>query len=85
MGLPAWFGKVNESNGAPVNSIVFCGLLSIIMAASQGFVWLIILSTFIRLLTYLLCIASLPIIERTIPSQPELQFVLPLRTAFRLL
>ncbi len=74
--LPAWFGKINEKNGAPVNSILFCGLLSIGMAVSQGFVWLIILSTFIRLLTYVLCIASLPIIERTIPTQPK-QFKLP--------
>ncbi len=74
--MPAWFGRVSEKNGAPVNSILFCGLLSILMAVSQGFVWLIILSTFIRLLTYLLCIASLPIIERTIPADPG-QFRLP--------
>ncbi|MCA1652798.1 MAG: APC family permease [Sphingomicrobium sp.] len=74
--LPAWFGKVNERSGAPVNSILFCGVLSIAMALGENYVWLIILSTFIRLLTYLLCIASLPIIERTMPTQPE-QFKLP--------
>ncbi|MES2326253.1 MAG: APC family permease [Pseudomonadota bacterium] len=74
--LPAWFGKVNERNGAPFNSILFCGALSIAMAIGQTFVWLTILSTFIRLLTYLLCIASLPFVERTIPAQ-EGQFRLP--------
>lgn len=74
--LPAWFGKVSERNGAPVNSILFFGLLSMVMAVGQTFVWLIALSTFIRLVTYLLCIASLPVIERTVPSQPG-QFRLP--------
>jgi amino acid transporter len=74
--LPAWFGIVNERSGAPANSIVFCGLLSIAMAVGQHFIWLTALSTFVRLLTYVLCIASLPIIERTMPSQPE-QFRLP--------
>lgn len=74
--LPAWFGKVSERNGAPVNSIMFFGLLSMVMAVGQTFVWLIALSTFIRLVTYLLCITSLPVIERTVPSQPG-QFRLP--------
>ena len=74
--LPIWLGKVNERTGAPVNSILFCGLLSVAMAVGQTFVWLTILSTFIRLLTYLLCIASRPFIERTTPVQ-EGQFSLP--------
>ena len=74
--LPAWFGSVNAKSGAPVNSIIFCGLLSIAMAVGQHFVWLTTLSTFVRLLTYVLCIASLPIIERTMLSQPD-QFRLP--------
>jgi amino acid transporter len=74
--LPAWFGKVSETNGAPVNSILFFGLLSMVMAVGQTFVWLIALSTFIRLVTYLLCIASLPVIEKTVPAQPG-QFRLP--------
>lgn len=74
--LPAWLGKVNRRSRVPVNSILFCGLLSIGMAVSQGFVWLVTLSTFARLLTYALCIASLPKIERTIPAE-EGQFSLP--------
>ena len=74
--LPAWFGKVNEKSRVPVNSILFCGILSIALAVDQHFVWLVALSTFVRLVTYVLCIASLPVIERTIPSEAG-QFRLP--------
>lgn len=74
--LPAWFGKVNETSRVPVNSILFCGIFSFAMAVGQHFVWLVTLSTFVRLVTYALCIASLPIIERTIPVE-EGQFRLP--------
>lgn len=74
--LPAWFGKVNEKSHVPVNSILFCGLFSLAMAVGQHYVWLVTLSTFVRLVTYALCIASLPVIERTIPAE-EGQFRLP--------
>ena len=74
--LPAWFGKVNETSRVPVNSILFCGIFSLAMAVGQHYVWLVTLSTFVRLVTYALCIASLPIIERTIPAE-EGQFGLP--------
>lgn len=74
--LPAWFGVVNDQTRVPVNSILFCGAFSMVMALSQHFIWLATLSTFVRLLTYALCIASLPIIERTVPEQAE-QFRLP--------
>jgi len=69
--LPAWFGSVNERSGVPVNSIVFCGILSIAVALSQHFIWLVTMSTLVRMLSYALCIASLPIIERTMPSQQD--------------
>ena len=74
--LPAWLGRVNEKSHAPTNSILFCGILSLAMAVGQHYVWLVTLSTFVRLITYALCIASLPVIERTIPSHPG-QFKLP--------
>lgn len=74
--LPAWFGNVNAGSGAPVNSIVFCGALSIAIALSHGFLWLVTISTLARMLTYALCIASVPIIERTMPARPD-QFRLP--------
>lgn len=74
--LPAWFGRVSERTGAPINSIVFCGVLCFALAVSQGFVWLVTLSTFIRLVVYLLCIASVPRIEKTLPDEED-QFRLP--------
>lgn len=74
--LPAWLGKVNEKTRVPVNSILFCGILSLALAVGQHYVWLVTLSTFVRLVTYALCIASLPVIERTMPAE-EGQFRLP--------
>lgn len=74
--LPAWFGRVNSRSQVPVNSILFCGLFSMALAVTNGFVWLVTLSTFARLISYALCIASLPNIERTIPAA-EGQFRLP--------
>lgn len=74
--LPAWFGAVNQRTHVPVNSILFCGAFSTLLAVSQQFIWLATLSTIIRLLTYALCIASLPVIERKIASQPG-QFRIP--------
>src|SRR3546814_11934631 len=40
-----------------------------VLAVSHGFVWLVTLSTFVRLLSYALCIASLPKIEKTIATE----------------
>jgi amino acid transporter len=74
--LPGWLGEVSARTGAPVNSILFCGALSFVLAVGQQFVWLTIFATFIRLVTYALCIASLPIIERSVATQPG-QFRLP--------
>ncbi len=74
--LPGWFGAVNERTHVPVNSILFCGALSIALAVSQQFIWLATLSTIIRLLTYALCIAALPVIERKLPTEAG-QFRIP--------
>ncbi|MBL8656007.1 MAG: amino acid permease [Altererythrobacter sp.] len=68
--LPAWLGKVDARSGAPVNSILFCGALSFVLAVGQQFVWLTVFATFVRLVTYVLCIASLPVIERSMTAQP---------------
>ena len=74
--LPKWFGVVNERTHVPVNSILFCGVFSIALAVSGQFIWLATLSTIIRLLSYALCIAALPAIERKLPSEPG-QFRIP--------
>ena len=74
--LPAWFGIVNERTRTPANSILFCGALSLALAVGQQFVWLVLLSTSVRLMTYALCIAALPKIETSLPKEPG-QFALP--------
>jgi APA family basic amino acid/polyamine antiporter len=74
--LPAWLGQVHPRTRVPVNSILVCGFFSLAMAVGQHYVWLVTLSTFVRLVTYALCIASLPTIERTIPRHDG-QFRLP--------
>jgi APA family basic amino acid/polyamine antiporter len=74
--LPAWLGQVHPRTRVPANSILLCGIFSLAMAVGQHYVWLVTLSTFVRLVTYALCIASLPTIERTIPRHDG-QFRLP--------
>ncbi len=58
--LPRWFGEVHSGFGTPANSIIFAGLLSIVLALSGGFVWLAAMSTVVRLMVYVACILSLP-------------------------
>ena len=62
--LPKWLGRIDARSGGPVNSILLCGFLSAVLAVGQQFLWLASFSTFVRLITYALCIASLPLIER---------------------
>lgn len=62
--LPQALAYVNPKTGAPVWSILMCGALSIALAVGQHFVWLATMSTFVRLVSYLLCIAALPVVER---------------------
>src|SRR3546814_1687167 len=72
MRISDWSSDVCSSDRksrTPVNSILFCGVFSMGLAVSHGFVWLVTLSTFVRLLSYALCIASPPKIEKTIATE----------------
>jgi len=62
--LPGWFGKVHPRFHTPANSIYLYALISIVLALSGGFVWLAAMSTVVRLMVYVLCIASLPVLHR---------------------
>ncbi len=62
--LPSALAHVNPTTGAPVWSILLCGGLSIALAVGNQFVWLATISTFVRLVTYLMCIAALPVVEK---------------------
>lgn len=63
--LPAWLAMVHPRFHTPYTSIMLYGGLSLIMALSGTFIYLAIISTLVRLLTYMVCIAALPILART--------------------
>jgi amino acid transporter len=74
--LPAWFGRVHPRFRTPANAILSYGMFSIALALSGGFVWLAAMSTVVRLLVYILCILTLPVLPRKI-EEDERQFRLP--------
>ena len=47
----------------PSNAILFYSLFSIVLALSGGFVWLAAMSTVVRLMVYVMCITTLPVLQ----------------------
>ena len=74
--MPNWFAAIQPHYRTPHNSIWFYGLLCLAMALSGSFIWLAVISTLVRLLTYMICIAALPKLERTTESYAG-QFTIP--------
>ena len=74
--LPAWFARVHNSYHTPHVSLWFYGIFCLVLALSGSFIWLAVMSTLIRLLTYMLCIAALPRLEKMCEPM-EGQFSLP--------
>lgn len=64
--LPAWFGDIHPLYHTPAHSIIFLGLVSLLLALSGSFIWLAAMSTIVRLLVYAGCILSLPGLQKTI-------------------
>jgi APA family basic amino acid/polyamine antiporter len=62
--LPAWFGHVHTKYATPDRSIMLMGAMALILALTGSFVKLAIASSVVRLLGYVVCIASLPAIRR---------------------
>ena len=61
--LPAWFGNVHPKYATPDHSILVMGALALVMALTGSFVELAVASSLSRMLSYIVCIASLPIIR----------------------
>ena len=61
--LPAWFGHIHPKYATPDNSILVMGGLAMLMALTGSFVELAVASSLSRMLSYILCIASLPVIR----------------------
>ena len=62
--LPAWFGHVHTKYATPDRSIMLMGAMALTLALTGSFVKLAIASSVVRLLGYVVCIASLPAIRR---------------------
>lgn len=62
--LPAWFGKVHDKYSTPANSIMFLGILAFFLAISGTFIYLAAASTLARMIAYIICMVSLPIIRK---------------------
>lgn len=62
--LPAWFGHIHSKYATPDRSILLMGGMALILALTGSFVKLALASSVVRLLGYIICIASLPSIRR---------------------
>ncbi len=74
--MPKWFTAVHPEFHTPHHSIWFYGVLCLAMALSGTFIWLAIMSTLVRLLTYMICIAALPKLGKTMEPHAG-QFSIP--------
>lgn len=67
--LPKWFGHIHGRYATPDRSILLMGAMALFMALSGTFVKLAIASSVVRLLGYIVCIASLPAIRRNADAE----------------
>ncbi|MGB3167700.1 MAG: APC family permease [Alteraurantiacibacter sp.] len=61
--LPRWFEGISKRYGTPGNAILFTGAASILFGMWEGFAVLAVAGTLIRLVTYCICAAALPVLE----------------------
>lgn len=71
--LPKWFGVVHKKYSTPGNSILFLGGLGLVLALSGSFVKLAIAASLTRLISYILCIAALPVIRNQVSEETKAQ------------
>lgn len=82
--LPRWFGHIHEKFSTPDNSILLLGGLALIFALTGSFVILAVASSLARLLTYILCIAALPVIRNRFDKRTDEEAVEMRARAFNL-
>lgn len=75
--LPAWFGHVHSKFATPDRAIIIMGGMALILALTGSFVKLALASSVVRLLGYVICIASLPAVRRNASEEAK-------KKAFRL-
>lgn len=74
--LPAWFGEVHAEHRTPARSIVAFAVLVFLLSLYGGFIWLAAMSSLVRVLIYMACIASMPRLRRAFGHAPA-RFRLP--------
>ena len=62
--LPSWFKRIHQRYSSPANSVMFLGGTALLIAMSGSFVQLAIATSLARLLSFIVCIAALPVIRR---------------------
>ncbi len=67
--LPAWFGHVHSKYATPDYSILLMGSMALALALTGSFVKLAVASSVVRLLGYIICIASLASIRRNADAE----------------
>lgn len=67
--LPAWFGHIHPKYATPDRSIMLMGVMALVLSLSGTFVELAVASSVVRLLGYIICIASLPAIRAQADAQ----------------
>lgn len=76
--LPQWFAHVHPKYATPNHSILVMGGMALVLGLSSNFVALAIGSSVVRLLGYMVCIASLPAIRKQAgPEASAAAFRLP--------
>ncbi|MDP5458873.1 APC family permease [Alishewanella sp. SMS8] len=81
--LPNWFAKVQPRFLTPANSIVFFGILALILTLYGSFLWLAAATVVSRLLLYGLTCAAVPVLRPKLAASDS--FILPFGYAIPLL
>lgn len=71
--LPRWFGHIHPRYATPDRCILVMAAMALFLALTGSFVQLAVASSVSRLLGYLICIASLPIIRRNADEETRRQ------------
>jgi len=76
--LPQWLAHINQKHSTPDRAILVMGGMALVLGLSGNFVDLAIGSSVVRLLGYIICIASLPVIrKKATPAAKERAWRLP--------
>lgn len=71
--LPSWLGQVHHKYATPHISIYLMAAMALVLALSGSFVMLAVASSVVRMLGYMICIASLPAVRRKADNETRKQ------------